>query len=188
MIEAQEPGIGAARASPGFGDQLLLPADEGGPQAVYFAGEAAMLEAFVGGGIDPVAPGEVGNLDAARTYGGAFSVAAHEFVGGSRRVRGGGGGCGVVGVSGPSIEWLTDNGCIGFQEWHEDREVFMPRAQMSATGAHQRPATPGSVRMRSVLALDGQGELTCFRGHIESEHERRELRWRERMKPTSLPT
>ena len=27
-------------------------------------------------------------------------------------------------------------------------------------------------------------ELTRFRGHIDSEHGRRDLRWRERIKPT----
>ena len=29
-------------------------------------------------------------------------------------------------------------------------------------------------------------ELTRFRGHIESEHEEKDLRWREHMKPTHL--
>ena len=33
-----------------------------------------------------------------------------------------------------------------------------------------------------------QMELTRFRGHLESEHERRDLPWRERMKPTHLST
>ena len=42
------------------------------------------------------------------------------------------------------------------------------------------------VRAEIVLPSDDHLELTHFRGHIESEHERRELPWRERIKPTHL--
>ena len=85
--------ITAVGTSPDLSDRLRL------RPVIYFTDEAAMIEALAGGGVDAVAGGEVGNLDAARTQGGAFAVTAHDSRVGSRRVRAGDGGRGAGGVS-----------------------------------------------------------------------------------------
>ena len=76
-----------------------------------------MIEALAAGGVDAVARGEVGNLDAARIHGGAFAVTAHDS-----RVEVGGFALAAADAELAAcldrhIAWLTDNGRIGYREW-----------------------------------------------------------------------
>ena len=122
--------ISAAGASPGLGDRRRLqPVDEERPQVVYFAAEAEMLDALAGGGIDAIARGEVGNLDAAGAHEGAFVVTAPD-----ERAEVGAFALGVeeaelAACLDQHIAWLTDNGRIGYQEWIEAPVIFLWRAR-----------------------------------------------------------
>ena len=95
---------------------------------IYFTDEAAMIEALAAGGVDAVAGGEVGNLDAARTQGGAFAVTAHDS-----RVEVGGFALAtedaeLAACLDRHIAWLTEGGRIGYREWLDAPVIFMRRA------------------------------------------------------------
>ena len=122
--------ITAAGTSPDLSDRLRLrPAAENKPQVIYFTDEAAMIEALAAGGVDAVARGEVGNLDAARTHGGAFAVTAHDS-----RVEVGGFALAaedaeLAACLDRHIAWLTEGGRIGYREWLDAPVIFMRRAR-----------------------------------------------------------
>lgn len=131
--------ISASGASPGLGDRRrLLPADEEGPQVVYFADEAAMLAALADGGIDAIARGEVGNLDAARIHGDAFAVTALD-----ERAEVGGFALAVEDAElaeclDRHIAWVTDNGRIGVPgvaRGAGDLPVARPAVEIAASTA-----------------------------------------------------
>ena len=100
-----------------------------------------MIEALAAGGVDAVARGEVGNLDAARTQGGAFAVTAHDS-----RVEVGGFALAAADAELAAcldrhIAWLTDNGRIGYRSgWTP------PRSSCGAPG--NGPARSEAQRLR----------------------------------------
>ena len=124
--------ITPAGASPNLEGRtrLYLPETDK-PQVVYLGnelGETELLAALSEGRIDAVARGEVGNRDAAHSSGGAFAVTALDD-----RVETGGftvaaGDTELAACLNERIEWLTDNGKIGYGEWLEDPEVYAKRA------------------------------------------------------------
>ena len=113
------------------GRRHLYPPSASMPQVVYLGdetGESELLEALRAGDIDALARGEVGNLEAARASDGAFVVTALDDA-----VELGGFTLSVEDAQLRScldekINYLTDDGRIGFAEWAEDPEVFMRRA------------------------------------------------------------
>ena len=114
--------ITAVGTSPDLSDRLRL------RPVIYFTDEAAMIEALAGGGVDAVAGGEVGNLDAARTQGGAFAVTAHDS-----RVEVGGFALAtedaeLAACLDRHVAWLTEGGRIGYREWLDAPVIFMRRA------------------------------------------------------------
>ncbi|MDE0023735.1 MAG: transporter substrate-binding domain-containing protein [Spirochaetaceae bacterium] len=122
--------VGAAGATLGLGDrQRLRPVDEETPQVVYFTEEAAMIDALAAGRIDALARGEVGNRSTARAHGGALVVTALD-------ARAETGGFALAAKDAELAEcldrhiaWLTDNGRIGYREWHEAPVIFLWRAR-----------------------------------------------------------
>ena len=103
------------------------------PQVVYLGGETGevdLLQALAGGEIDAVARGEVGNREAASTYGGAFVVSAlddkAEHGGFTLAVED----TELASCLDEKLNWLTDKRSIGYGEWSEDPSVFMRRAQL----------------------------------------------------------
>ena len=114
------------------GRRHLRPSSEDMPQVVYLgdeAGDVELLNALADGTIDAVARGEIGNLDAASAANGRFVVTALD-----QAVEHGGFTLAMADEALAScldetINWLTDDLDIGYQEWLEDSSVFMQRAR-----------------------------------------------------------
>ena len=114
------------------GRRHLRPPSEDMPQVVYLgdeAGDVELLNALADGTIDAVARGEIGNLDAASAANGRFVVTALD-----QAVEHGGFTLAMANEALAScldetINWLTDDLNIGYQEWLEDSSVFMQRAR-----------------------------------------------------------
>ena len=103
------------------------------PQVVYLGdelGERELLDALANGNIDALAPGAIGNTDAAQESGGAFVVATLDSA-----VEYGGFTVAAVDTEllaslNEKIDWLTDNRRVGYAEWRADPTVFMQRAEL----------------------------------------------------------
>lgn len=127
--------ITAADASPGLERRRRLqPSSAGMPVVIYLGentGEADLLDALADGSVDAVARGEIGNVQAARTYhdGGVLAVTALDSeveLGGwalpvAERA--------LIACLDEKLGYLTDNRAIGFAEWIADPEVFLRRAR-----------------------------------------------------------
>ena len=126
--------ITAAGASPDLeGRSRLHPPSETMLQVIYLgseASEAEMLEALDAGRVDAVARGEIGNRDAARASGGAFTVTALdaevEHGGFTLAVEDGE----LASCLDERLNWLTDDRSIGYAEWLDDPSMFTRRAGM----------------------------------------------------------
>lgn len=113
------------------GRRHLYPPSEDMPQVVYLGdetGESELLEALRAGEVDALARGEVGNLEAAGASDGEFVVTALDEA-----VELGGFTLAVEDAQLRScldekINYLTDDGRIGYAEWAADPEVFIRRA------------------------------------------------------------
>ena len=122
--------INAAGASPVLtGRQVLRPASDTLPTVVYFAEDSALIEALVDGSIDAVARGEIGNRAEGLSYGDLLSVTALDGLSET-----GGFALSVEDAElatclDRNIEWLTDGGRIGYQEWFNDPTVFLQRTR-----------------------------------------------------------
>ena len=122
--------INAAGASPELTDrQTLRPASDTLPTVVYFAEDEALIEALVHGSIDAIAQGEVGNRVEGMLHGDLLSVTAlddlSETGGFALSVED----AELAACLDRNIEWLTDGGRIGYQEWFNDPTVFLQRAR-----------------------------------------------------------
>lgn len=109
----------------------LLPPDDGMPQVIVHgdaATDQSLLQALRSGEIDALARGEVGNRDAVAAGGefvvtaldpvvelGGFTVSADEGQ--------------LAECIGARIDWLTDDGRIGYAEWVDNPQVFLDRAR-----------------------------------------------------------
>ena len=109
----------------------LLPPDAGMPQVIVHrdaATDQSLLQALRSGEIDALARGEVGNRDAVAAGGefvvtaldpvvelGGFTVSADEGQ--------------LAECIGARIDWLTDDGRIGYAEWVDNPQVFLDRAR-----------------------------------------------------------
>lgn len=112
--------------------ELIIPAAETMPQVVYLgeqSGEVELLDALADGTIDAVARGEIGNLDAAHTGDGAFTVSALDdqveyggFTVDTANEE-------LVICLNETIDFLTDGQGIGYSQWLENPSVFMERAR-----------------------------------------------------------
>ena len=130
--------ITAAGESPNLADRarLYLPGSDI-PEVVYLGsdlGESELLEALADGGIDAIARGEIGNLDAARTWGEKFVVTALDD-----RIETGGFAVAADDTDlaiclNDRINWLTNNRDIGYGEWLANPDVFQERAQQWNAG------------------------------------------------------
>ena len=126
--------ITAAETTPNLvGRTYLYPPSEHMPQVIYLgdtAGETELLEALADGRIDAMGRGEIGNRDAAAKAQGAFVVTALD----QNNVEWGG-----FAVSDNDtklllclntlIDFLTQGGHIGYEQWGQNPNVFMERAQ-----------------------------------------------------------
>ncbi|MCY4068435.1 MAG: transporter substrate-binding domain-containing protein [Acidimicrobiaceae bacterium] len=131
-----EVNITASGASPELKRRLrLIPADPNRPQVLYLGddqgdplGEAALHAALSEGRVDAVSGAVIGNSQAAAASQGEFAVTAFDDL-----IEHGGF---VVDVDdadllermNTALDWLTDNGRIGFTDWLADSEIFMARA------------------------------------------------------------
>ncbi len=126
--------ITAANASPSLaGRNLLYPPSEDKPQVIYLddeAGESALLDALAEGNIDAIARGETGNQDAAYAPGSTFVVTARddqiEYGGFTFDLKD----AELAACINERINYLIDDGKIGYAEWLQDRTVFITRAEM----------------------------------------------------------
>lgn len=125
--------ITAAGESPNLRTRLhLFPPSEDMPQVVFMkfnTEESEMLDALRDGAIDAMARGEVGNRDASYTSAGEFEVTALDEA-----IERGGFTLSIEDAELASclnekIDYLTDNGRIGYPEWREDSSVFLRRAE-----------------------------------------------------------
>ena len=125
--------ITAAEASPNLaGRHHLYPPSAHMPEIIYLGdigGESELLEALAKGSIDVIARGEVGNRDAAYSGKGAFVVTALdeqiEYGGFALAIED----AELVAWINERLNYLTDDGNIGYAEWLQDHTVFMTRAQ-----------------------------------------------------------
>ena len=122
--------ITPAFVTPGLEARERLQAPDG-PRVIYLPSENAQVEAVTSGRVDAVARGEVGNLIAAGASAGELRVTAIDAVITERGA-----------FSYPNTEagdrlrtamdalltCLTDDGAIGFPQWHADTQVFQERA------------------------------------------------------------
>jgi len=123
----------AAESNSLAGRRHLRPPSDEMPQVIYLGdelGEMELLSALSDGGIDALARGEIGNLDAVHTFGDAFTVAflddAVEYGGFTIGVAD----AGLATCLGNRIDYLTDDMSIGYVQWARDPMVFMSRAEM----------------------------------------------------------
>ena len=132
--ETTDYRITASESSPSLsGRQTLYPPSQDMPQVIYLGGdvgESALFEALTDGGIDAIARGEIGNRDAAAATRGAFVVTALD-----KQVEYGGFTLAVEDVAlraslNEWIDYLTDDGNIGYAEWLADPMVFLKRAHV----------------------------------------------------------
>ena len=117
------------------GRRRLLPPSPEMPQVVYVGantGERALLDAVRDGLIDAVARGEIGNQEAARTYGGGgvFAVTAldtevEELGGWALPVAE----QDLLACLNDKLDYLTDGRQIGYAEWRADPQTFLRRAR-----------------------------------------------------------
>ena len=124
ITAATESDVLAAR-------RLLRPPSGDLPQVVYLGeelGESELLDALSGGGIDALARGEIGNRDAAHTYGESFAVALLDdavepggFTLAAKDAE-------LASCLSDRLDYLTDGMNIGYAEWLADPAVFMRRA------------------------------------------------------------
>ena len=125
--------ITSADESPNLSTRLhLFPPSENMPQVVYLSDdteESEMLDALRDGAIDAMARGEVGNRDASYKSSGEFEVTALddavELGGFTLSVED----AELASCLNEKIDYLTDNGRIGYSEWREDSSVFLRRAE-----------------------------------------------------------
>ncbi len=126
--------ITAAEISPNLvGRSHLVPPSENMPQVIYLGdelGESELLEALATGSIDALARGEIGNRDTVHTSAGAFVVTALdkavEYGGFTFALED----AELAACIDEKINYLTDNGNIGYGEWLQDPSVFINRAAM----------------------------------------------------------
>ena len=126
--------ITAANASPSLaGRNRLYPPSENMPQVIYLGdevGESELLDALTQGSIDAIARGETGNQDAAYATGSTLVVAARddqvEYGGFTFDLKD----AELAACIDERINYLTDDGKIGYAEWLQDRTVFITRAEM----------------------------------------------------------
>lgn len=132
------------------GRTLLIPAGPSKPEVVYLDRlrspgldtadtSEAQLDALRNGTVDAIAQGIVETTAAAAAYGDEFAVSVID-----ERVETGG--CTVdaddtdlADRMNTALEWLTDGGEIGFEEWADNPNVLIERA---AAWAESAPASP----------------------------------------------
>ena len=110
----------------------LFPPSENMPQVVYLSDDTEeweMLDALRNREIDAIARGEVGNRDASYKSSREFEVTALDEA-----IERGGFTLSIEDAELASclnekIDYLTDNGRIGYSEWREDSSVFLRRAE-----------------------------------------------------------
>ena len=126
--------ITAADATPVLaGRRTLYPPLETMPQVIYLGdevGESELLEALTEGRIDAVARGEIGNRSAAYATNDAFVVSVLDD-----QVEYGGFTLSLADTElaaciDARLNYLTDDGNIGYGEWLADPKVFMTRAEL----------------------------------------------------------
>lgn len=126
--------ITAGQTTPSVvGRTYLYPPSNDMPKVIYLgdtAGESELLEALADGSIDAIGRGEIGNRDAAANANGAFVVTAldHSSVewGGfavSRQDTE------LLSCLNQLIDFLTESGQIGYEQWVQNPNIFMERAQ-----------------------------------------------------------
>ena len=126
--------ITAAGATPNLaGRSRLYPPLENMPQIIYLGdevGESELFEALAEGSIDAIARGEIGNRDATYATGDAFVVTALddqvEFGGFTLALED----AQLMTCIDERLNYLTDNGNIGYGEWLQNREIFLTRAEI----------------------------------------------------------
>ena len=126
--------ITAAKESENLvGRTRLYPPSNDKPQVIYLGedtGERELLDALSGGEIDALARGEIGNREASSVDDSGFVVTAlddtFELGGFTLDAKD----AALASCLSERIDWLTDNGNIGYREWLADRGVFMGRARL----------------------------------------------------------
>ena len=113
------------------GRRHIQPPSSDMPQVVYLGdelGEAELLAALSDGAIDGLARGEIGNLDAGRASGDEFAIALLddevELGGFSLAIED----AELASCISDKLDYLTDDGNIGYAQWARDPAVFMQRA------------------------------------------------------------
>ena len=126
--------ITAADASPSLaGRNRLYPPSDDKPQVIYLGdevGESTLLSALAEGNIDAIARGEIGNQDAAYATGSTFVVTARddqvEYGGFTFDLKD----AELAACIDERINYLINDGKIGYAEWLQDPTVFITRAEM----------------------------------------------------------
>lgn len=115
------------------GRTRLLPPDDSRPQVVYLGvelGEVELIEALYAGDIDAIARGQIGNGLVAAASAGELVIGALD-----ESVENGGFSLDVdeadlLACLNDKIDWLTDSGNLDYQDWLDDPDIFMQRADM----------------------------------------------------------
>lgn len=128
--------IASTGASPGLEERTRLQAPgEDVPLVVYLPSGEAQVQAVTNGDVDAVARGEIGNLVAAGASGGALKVTAVDTGNteyGAFSYPSSAAGDNLRATMDGLLSCLTDNGNIGFPQWHEDPGIFTARAVRNA--------------------------------------------------------
>ena len=122
--------VTAAASSPRLARRTrIVPAAADMPQVVHLGeDEDAYVAALAAGDIEAFARGEIGNRDAAAASAGALAVTALDPV-----VEHGGftvaaDDLDLLRCVNARVDYLTDDGAIGYADWAADRDVFAARA------------------------------------------------------------
>ena len=132
--------ITSAEAAPQLiGRRSLYPPSPHTPEVIYLGdtkGESELLQALADGRIDAIARGEISNREAAITNE-AFVVSALddqvEYGGFTLAIED----AELAVCLDTRLNYLTDNGNIGYAQWLQDPTVFFARAQVWNASQHQ---------------------------------------------------
>ena len=110
------------------------------PEVIYLGdteGESELLQALAEGRIDAIARGEIGNREAAAVSNEAFVVSALddqvEYGGFTLAIED----ADLAECLDTRLNYLTDNGNIGYAQWLQDPTVFFARAQVWNASQHR---------------------------------------------------
>lgn len=127
--------IRSSGSTEGIENRVSLQAGDDAPVVIYFSSEEKETEAITNGDVDALAGSRIGHLVRAHASDGRLKVTAVDTEvseGGAFSYPNTPEGDHLRQTMNSLINCLTDNGSIGFPQWHENPRVFFERAKRNA--------------------------------------------------------